>query len=544
MKAEKIKTLEILTGIKSSKKNYYVELQKQIEEVVLRNKQLEIFNQVAMSFNKGKTIEYTLRSIKQNLREVINFEEVELNIFIENACRSFNLDGKSEVKKCTPNVICLQIIKSKKSLILPDEFQKLNCHPAFQAPYLGSAVFVPLIVKNKTIGIITVKDKERGIYSRHDVEFLEQLAEHLAVGIANVKLFSEVLEVKREWEETFQAITDALLIINADFEIVRFNAAAKEVFNLASNEVPVNKKCYEIIKDCSKPCKKCVLNAKPEKQTYRFDQGEGGKVYDVFIFPVLDARGKLKGVVEYFKDVTQQIAMERQLVQAEKLAAIGKLAAGVAHELNSPLTAILGNAQLLLRELSFEEETEILMRDIKLCGQRCKKIVQNLLSFSFKQQLAEENFCVYQAVDSAIHLVAHQIRQNHIKLVYEQQNHETINITGSRQELEQVVINLLLNAQDALENRQEDKKIIVTSGKYDRQGENYFFITVEDNGCGIEERQVKEIFEPFYTTKKVGKGTGLGLAVSMGIVQKYGGTIECESRKNVGSKFSVVIPIK
>ncbi|MDA8211686.1 MAG: ATP-binding protein, partial [Clostridia bacterium] len=263
----------------------------------------------------------------------------------------------------------------------------------------------------------------------------------------------------------------------------------------------------------------------------------------VYGYPVFKRNGRLKGVVEYFKDVTQQTAIESQLVQSEKLAAIGKLAAGVAHELNSPLTAILGNAQLLLREFSPDDEHVVLMEDIRQCGVRCKNIIQNLLSFARQQQLEGESVSVNEVLNRAVRLVSNTIRQEQIELIC-RQDPELPEIMGSIQQLEQVVINLLINAKDALEKRDENKVISVTSGRWINNGEDYLFISVVDNGCGMEEEQLADVFTPFYTTKAVGKGTGLGLAVSMGIVQNHGGTIECESSPGVGSKFTVLLPVR
>lgn len=546
MEPEKVKIIEMLTGIRSSKKNYYVELQQKIDEVTLRNKQLEIINQVAKSFNVDLPIEQIINSLLVELTGVIPINDFSLSMLVDGECKCvIGNPGAERFKSnsCSPNGICRYIIQNKRSLILPDEAENLGLTVSNEdCP--GSAVLIPLSVKKQVIGILKIKSKLKGAYSRQDVAFLEQLAEHLSVGLNNVKLFSEVLQREREWEDTFRAITDAIVIINTEHKIIRSNETAKKIFQLGAKETR-GKKCYEIIHQRTEPCDTCPMLAgiSDMKRTYQFIEGLNKEIYDVYGYPVFKRNGRLKGVVEYFKDVTQQTAIESQLVQSEKLAAIGKLAAGVAHELNSPLTAILGNAQLLLREFSPDDEHVVLMEDIRQCGVRCKNIIQNLLSFARQQQLEGESVSVNEVLNRAVRLVSNTIRQEQIELICRQDT-ELPEIMGSIQQLEQVVINLLINAKDALEKRDENKVISVTSGRWINNGEDYLFISVVDNGCGMEEEQLADVFTPFYTTKAVGKGTGLGLAVSMGIVQNHGGTIECESSPGVGSKFTVLLPVR
>lgn len=546
MEREKEKIIETLTGIRSSKKNYYVELQQNIDEVTLRNKQLEIINQVAKSFNVDLPIEQLINSLLVQLSTVIALNDFSLSMLFDGECR-YVLGGPGSVNfkstTCSPNGTCRYIIRNKKSLLLPDEGEDLGLALDVE-DYQGSAVVIPLLVKKRVIGILKIKSNSKGAFSRQDVHFLEQLADHLAVGLNNIKLFNDVLVREREWEDTFRAITDAIIIINTEHKIIRSNVTAKKIFQLGDQE-STGEKCYEIIHQRQEPCDSCPMSAGVSdlKRTYQFVEGLNKEIYDVYGYPVFRRSGRLKGVVEYFKDVTQQTAIESQLIQSEKLAAIGKLAAGVAHELNSPLTAILGNSQLLLREFSADDQNIVLMEDIKQCGVRCKNIIQNLLSFSRQQQLEGEAISLNEVLNRALRLVGHTIRQEQIELLC-RQSLELPEIIGSSQQLEQVIINLLINSKDALETRDDNKVISVNSGRCMKNEQDYLFVAVEDNGCGMEEQELLDIFTPFYTTKAVGKGTGLGLAVSMGIVQNHRGTIECESSPGVGSKFTVFLPVR
>ncbi len=542
MEAEKLKILETLTGIGSSKKNYYVELQQKIEEVTLRNKQLEIINRVAKSFTVDLPIERIISCLVGKLTTVLPVDDFNLSTFVDGECKCFMGDSEPGCCRtsCNPNKICRFIISNKKSLILPDETQDFGLTVS-NDKHWGSAVFVPLMVKNTVIGILAVKSMKKNAYSLQDVAFLNQLAAHFSVGLNNMKLFSEISSREREWEDTFLAITDAIVIINTKFEIIRYNEAARKIFQLGAHK---GKKCYEVIYQRTEPCKRCHMfeeRASSAARSYEFVERFDKNVYDVYTYPMFRSNDRIKGVVETFKDVTQQMAVESQLIQSEKLAAIGKLAAGVAHELNSPLTAILGNAQLLMRELPRENESYVLMEDINQCGVRCKTIVQNLLSFARKQQLDGEIVSINEVVNRAIGLVGHQIRQDRMEIKCELEP-ELPEIFGSSQQLEQVIVNLLINAKDALDSREDNRMIFISSGRCTRSGKDHLSISIEDNGCGMQKEQLSEIFTPFYTTKDVGKGTGLGLAVSMGIIQNHGGNIECESTPGMGSKFTVLLP--
>lgn len=546
MDPAKLKIIETLTGIRSSKKNYYVELQQKIEEVTIRNKQLEIINRVAKSFNVDLPIERIINCMVEKLKTVIPVDDCCLSTLVDGECQNVVGDHKAcscKTTDCQPNSICRYIIKNKRSLILPDEAKSLGLIVSHEV-CPGSAVFVPLMVKSRVLGIFTIKSRLKGAYTPSDVAFLMQLAEHLAVGINNIRLFSEVRHREREWEDTFRAVTDAIVIVNTDRRIIRANETARKIFQLDNNELS-EKKCYEVIHKRPAPCDACPMQAGTTsmKRTYQFLEGADKDVYDVYGYPMFGRNGKINGVFESFKNVTQQIAIESQLVQSEKLAAIGKLAAGVAHELNSPLTAILGNAQLLLREFPPDHEKHVLIEDIRQCGVRSKNIILNLLSFARQKQLDGEAVSINEVVNRAVRLVGHQIRQEQIALECRQEP-DLPEVTGSSQQLEQVLINLLVNAKDALEGMTEGKRITITNGRCVRNGEEHLFIAVEDNGCGMGPEQLSQIFTPFFTTKDVGKGTGLGLAVSLGIVQTHGGTIECESRPGAGSKFTVLLPVK
>lgn len=268
------------------------------------------------------------------------------------------------------------------------------------------------------------------------------------------------------------------------------------------------------------------------------------RVCEFHSYPVLNEKQNMYAVIIYINDITEKLRIEAQLVQSGKLAAIGEMAAGIAHELNNPLTAILGNAQLLLRSFSKDDRSYKLLSDIYSCGKRCKTIIQNLLTFSRQDEYMFADCSVNDAVEQVLGLIGDQIRKQNI-IIQKKLDHSIELIEGNIQQIGQIILNLLINAKDALEDMEIAKKVITIETKSVSENEKrWIILSVKDNGKGIGEQHLQEIFNPFFTTKRPGKGTGLGLSVSLGIAEAHGGTIEVISELGKGSQFILKLPAK
>ena len=244
---------------------------------------------------------------------------------------------------------------------------------------------------------------------------------------------------------------------------------------------------------------------------------------------------------------------QAQLIQSEKMVAIGQLAAGVAHELNNPLGGILGYAQFTLEKIQKKNADDIsdkdiesykrYLRDIETQSRRCKSIVQNLLKFSRTSQTVEfDDVDINVIVDDTLTFVEHQLMMNQITLV--KNLHTSLpRIKGNPSQLQQVFTNIIINAMHASEPGAEIKlstRFAPPLGEFAGAVE----IDFVDSGKGISDEHVKKIFEPFFTTKDVGKGTGLGLSVSYGIIKEHGGEIRVNSSLGEGTTFTVIIPLE
>jgi len=241
-----------------------------------------------------------------------------------------------------------------------------------------------------------------------------------------------------------------------------------------------------------------------------------------------------------FQDLSEKIKIEAQMVQSAKMAAIGEIAAGIAHELNNPLTAILGNTQLLMREAAANRQPAPLLQDIYQCSVRCKKIIQNLLTFSRQEEYQFETVYLQDVVEDALGLIGYQLTVSGLDVRYEKWP-APLPFYGSRHQIEQIVINLLLNAKDALAGR-ENPQIVISAFRKEEGEQTYVGLSVYDNGSGIHPEHFPQIFQPFFTTKKQAKGTGLGLSVSLGIAQAHGGKLFAESEPNQYSRFTLLLP--
>jgi signal transduction histidine kinase len=225
-----------------------------------------------------------------------------------------------------------------------------------------------------------------------------------------------------------------------------------------------------------------------------------------------------------------------RLVQAEKLAAVGQLAAGVAHELNNPLTGILGFAELLLQDERLSTQQKEDLQVIFNQSRRCRQIIQNLLQFSRQHKAEMAPLDVPALLHATVQLVRYEIQTSGVRFEVDVPD-GLPRIRGDAGQLQQVFVNLLTNARHAVEGRAVKEvrlSAAVVGGKVE--------VSVEDTGPGIPAEHLPRLFDPFFTTKPVGKGTGLGLSISYGIVQQHGGTIDVESRPGAGCRFVVRLP--
>jgi PAS domain S-box-containing protein len=246
--------------------------------------------------------------------------------------------------------------------------------------------------------------------------------------------------------------------------------------------------------------------------------------------PLKNEEGVVNAVLCIARDITENKNLERQLVNAEKLASLGTLAAGVAHEVNNPLGVILGFCDLLLRKTEKDSQAYDDLKTIERQGLHCKQVVENLLSFARLGEGGSEYADVNLCIEDIIKVVRHTLDMHGIELTLSLAHDLPLAVGDSRQ-LQQVFLNLINNATAAMPSGGK-LKITTLLERATRKT----VIRIEDDGIGIKSEHLDHIFEPFFTTKPEGEGTGLGLFVSYGIIAKYGGTIDCASNDSSSLK--------
>ncbi len=545
------KLLEQLTGVDSSKLNYYVELKKRNQDVLKQNSRLEILHQLARDINIDMSIPDIIERAFTKLPQTLPCDFLGL-VAVRNGrltLQALMPRDFCKIDDFPAHSPCLNVIRQKKACIFnlpPEKLSHVRINPGHPGP-LRALVVAPMFKRNEVIGALIVASIADLAYSEADLSFVQHLADQLAISIQNARLYKQVSTAKKEWEETFKAVTDPIFLVDTDYNVLLHNDRLPAEMSGFWNQALGNK-CFARLHGRTHPCRDCPIKEvqRTLRPVFQRWQTESGLVLDLSYYPVLNEEKQLVAVTIILKDVTQKIKMEAQLVNSAKLAALGEMAAGVAHELNSPMTVIIGTAQMLARELqqdAHHERAEVL-EDIINSGLRCKRIIQNLLTFSRQDQLPATEIDLNAEAERVLGMIQYQINRSQIRII-EHLDPSLPRMTANGPQIQQVLTNFLINARDALAEVERKEKTIEVASSMRVEGEKrWAVLSVRDNGIGIAPENMAKIFTPFYTSKEATKGTGLGLSVSLGIAESHNGTIEVESQKDQGSTFSLVLPVE
>ncbi|PWT93401.1 MAG: hypothetical protein C5B55_04620 [Blastocatellia bacterium] len=410
--------------------------------------------------------------------------------------------------------------------------------------------FVPCVVRGRMVAVIGLgRSVDGALLSSEDVEILRTVSGYVAVAIENSLLYqdqqeraSELKLLKEFNESIIESINVGLLAVDLEGRVTRLNSALEHILDLR-RDAAVGRRVEDLFSEDFAETLWQVLGSdgwklKQIRNIYKLHTatlGNRSLVLNIALAPLQDGQGQT-GALVVLEDVTTRISLEEQLQQREKLSSIGLLAAGVAHEVNTPLTGVSSYTQMLLGMLGENDPKHALLQKVRTQAERATNIVNNLLNFSrtgSATEFAELN--IAQVLDDTVQLLEPQLRRSqiHINRSYEQ---DAPPIIGNAGKLQQVFTNLLLNARDAIP---EGGSITLATTSAD---DGSLTVEVSDTGIGIAPENVAKIYDPFFTTKGVGRGTGLGLAVSYGIVQEHTGRISVESTPGRGTTFRITLP--
>jgi len=403
----------------------------------------------------------------------------------------------------------------------------------------AAAAAVPLRSHGSVIGTLIITDPREGVFVPEDIRLLSTLATHAAIVIANARFFEMVRRAKEQWETAFDALSEGIAVVDDEGHVKRSNRALASLLGMPLQNV-VGTRLGEallgkpgILRDLLAATRR---GERPSPLVARSDRLRRTVRVNAARIP---GAATEQSTVVMVEDVTEQQQLETQLVQSEKLAAVGQLVSGVAHELNNPLTSIAGLSEFLLEQKEIGKKDRGHLQVIHEQAERAGRIVRNLLTFARKGSAERVPVDLNDVIRRTLQLTAYDLKMKDVTVERELSG-ALPEVLGDRHGLQQVVLNLVTNAAQAVsENPRARQREITVSTWFDGQ----VHLRVADTGPGISEDIAPSIFTPFFTTKEPGKGTGLGLSITYSIVESHGGQITLEPRNpRGGAAFRVDFP--
>ncbi len=420
------------------------------------------------------------------------------------------------------------------ALVLPDTAER--------------TIVAPLRGARRALGTVVIE----GGAAADAAELAESFARLLAAAIENVYLLEEVLRQRRLLEDTFNSLSDLVVVTDNALRVVQTNnafvaraaAPGADLMNRALSDL-IGRSMAAWVQ--SPDSLRAAGDADGGMQPRRFDDERLRGTFAVTVTPLIKRGGDPAGRVIVARDITdqtrleaEQAALRERLAQSEKLASIGQFVAGIAHEMNNPLQAVLGHLELLMGTSKAARPLHRELRRIYSEGERAAKIVENLLVFTGSRRAARRPVVLDTVVTRALASRRIERQRAHIR-VERTRGQDLPSVFGDALLLYQAVLNVLINAEHAVADAPPASRRIDV-GTHAAADGSVVVLTVRDTGPGIAPEVLPQIFDPFFTTRDVGKGSGLGLTIAYGIVQEHGGTIRASNAREGGAVFAIELP--
>jgi len=418
---------------------------------------------------------------------------------------------------------------------------------------LLSLAYIPISSKAKrTLGVIRIGSKKPGHFSRKNKDVLELIGNRLGVAIENAMLQEQYIKSEEKYRSLFNNDPNPIFILdNKTFKITDTNQRAQDSYGYSRAEllgIPFLQLGDESDEELAEGLKNLSEGQSilfPKKRHYR----KGGRAFYVNVSISSAKYGESDVVIASTTDITESVEKETQLIQAGKMTTLGVMAAGMAHEINQPLNVIQVCADFFLKMLNRGEpiadaDLRTMANDIVANVERAAGVIKHVRDFARQSEVVKSKIDINNPIRDVFKVLGHQLKVHEIEVELDLAENLP-NIMAEHNRLEQVFINLVTNAIDAMdekssqiENRDTEKRLTIKS--YIQNGQ--VAVDVSDTGIGMSEDIKNKILEPFFTTKKIGKGTGLGVSISYGIVKDYDGAIEIESEVGRGTTFKLTFP--
>ena len=404
--------------------------------------------------------------------------------------------------------------------------------------------YLPFQVKDRTLGYLGLgKTRNGDLLSSEDVDLLRTIASSVSIALENAGLYESLEQRALQYqnlkdfsENIVESINAGVVATSLTQEIEAWNTSMETLYGIDRSRA-LGKRLGQVFQPDLLSQLPPAADSGPAFSLYKFHlQNASGQqlIVNISATPLLGKDGRVLGRLLIFTDLTERVSLEDQLVQAEKLSSIGLLSAGVAHEVNTPLAVITAQAQMLMRQMPPGDERRATLEKITKASFRASEIVNNLLKFSRLSGSEYAELDLNRLVRETLSLLDPMLRTSRVGLNL-QLAKDLPPVYGNYGKLQQVLMNLIMNARDAMPRGGE---LTLAS-----EAENsHVRLEVADNGVGIAPDHIKKIFDPFFTTKSTSRGTGLGLAVTYGIIREHSGEIRVESTLGRGTTFRLELP--
>jgi two-component system NtrC family sensor kinase len=500
-----------------------------VDDLAMLRRVIAFGQELAGTLRRASVVDALLRHVRENLAPT----EIALSLF------HHDVDARDTLHHAWPlrgpnRQPLLEHTSRSGALLLSDGLEPLVRDGALppQPDSSGSWLFAPLIAKGRVTGAIAVRG-EAGRYRRADLALLEGLVSQASIALESARLVDLHDDGRRSWQEVVDAISPALCIVDRGGRIRRANRAFADLVNAPPASL------------IGRPWQ---AFAPPEwateLQRALDQQGAGREVelrtgeqtYAVTAVPISSTDSS--AVILLFDDQTERRRLQDQLIQSEKMSAIGQLIAGIAHDLNNPLASVVGFADYLTEVPNVPPSLREPLTVIQEEAERASNIVKNLLSFARKQEHQRRPTALKPLLDATFLLLRNNLMAYRVEASLEIEPDLPMPDIDPNQ-IQQVFVNLINNAAQAIASTGRPGTVVVRA----RRWLDGVAVDVADDGPGMSEALAAQVFEPFFTTKPEGEGTGLGLSISQGIVREHGGRIMLSTEEDKGSVFTVQLPL-
>lgn len=433
------------------------------------------------------------------------------------------------------------VIRHGKALLLPDVRKATDYYEL--APDTQAEICVPVLSNGRVVAVLNAESPRLHAFNQEDLRLFNAIAAELAVALENARLFAEIRAAEANYRDLFDNANDFIFTLDSNFRLSSANKVVLKTTGYQLEEI-AGAPATQFLSPQQIPALYKMLKAHlgSTKSLAPFELSVLSKdKREILLEMTLRVRREGRRPISIHciaRDITHRRELEQQLQQTEKLSAIGKLVAGVAHELNNPLTTIIGYSSLL-QQSDLPVETQVDLNVIFRQAQRARLIVRDLLTFARRFELETKEVDINEVITGSITLMKPQLQTNAVQVKTKLDSGLPPTMADPHQ-LEQVFINLITNAIHALATTPDPRQLTIESW----HDEHHILVSFADNGSGIPPHIVNRIFDPFFSTKQVGEGTGLGLSICFGIISEHKGRIWVENAPTGGAVFHIELPIE